>query len=120
MCPDVSLQQPGAGEALAAGGALAALVVGAHVLAEGGRAHVHLIAIRTLASCALVVRRAMRLPGEEGVKVSGWHHYYYISFSLINPAPSLDAREGKANQWQDKRIYIRSEISSKSDTDLKE
>lgn len=109
MCPDVSLQQPGAGEALAAGGALAALVVGAHVLAEGGRAHVHFIAIRTLASCALVVRRAVSLPG--GIRYQGeciassaafcypCHHYLYmLSLSLINNAPSLDTRERKASK----------------------
>lgn len=57
---DVSLQQPGSREALAAEGALAALAVRAHVHREGRHGHVHLGAVRTLASL-LVSHAAMRL-----------------------------------------------------------
>lgn len=62
VCSNVSLQQPWAGEALAARRTLASLVVGPHVLAEGGRADVYLVTVRTLAGRPLVVRGAVRLP----------------------------------------------------------
>ena len=62
MRSNVSLEQPRAREAFAARGTLAALVVGAHVLAEGGGTDVYFVAVRTLSGGLLVVRRAMRLP----------------------------------------------------------
>ena len=47
MCAYVSLEQPWPGEALAAVVTLAALVVGAHVHAEGRYAHVDFVAVWT-------------------------------------------------------------------------
>jgi len=48
--PDVSLQEPGAGEALATVRALAALVVGPHVHREGRHGHIHLVTVGTTSS----------------------------------------------------------------------
>lgn len=50
VCPDVTLQQPGAGETLATVLTLAALVVSAHVHREGGHGHVNLLTVGTVAS----------------------------------------------------------------------
>ncbi|KAJ8877539.1 hypothetical protein PR048_021994 [Dryococelus australis] len=57
---DVSLQEPGPGEALATVGALAALVVRPHVHGEGRHRHIHLPAVRAAARL-LVAGRAVCL-----------------------------------------------------------
>lgn len=62
---DVSLQEPGSREALAAEGALAALAVGAHVHRKGRHGDVHLGAVRALPG--LLVRHAtvgLPVPGQ--------------------------------------------------------
>ena len=48
VSPDVALQEPRPGEALSAVGALAALVVRAHVHGVGRHGHVHFVAVRAL------------------------------------------------------------------------
>jgi hypothetical protein len=57
---DVALEEPGSGEALAAEGTLAALVVRAHVHRVGGHGDVHLVAVRTPARL-FVLQRPVRL-----------------------------------------------------------
>ena len=59
MSPDVTLQEPWPGEALATVGAFAALVVRAEVHGEGGHGDVGLVAVRAL-SGFLVLQRSVR------------------------------------------------------------
>lgn len=57
---NVSLQEPGPGEALATVGTLAALVMSPHVHGEGRHGHIHLVTVGTAPSL-LVTQRPVRL-----------------------------------------------------------
>lgn len=91
MGPDVSLQQPGSREALAAVRTLAALVVRAHVHGEGRHGDVHLVAVRTT-TCLLVGQRAVRLA------VSGQVTRRAVAFAALGAAVKLGVEQAHLGQ----------------------
>ena len=78
--PDVALEQPGPGEALAAVRTTAALVVGADVLGVGGHGDVDLVTVRALLGLLVLVRSKSKRK-----KFKLWHPAFLnkISFSTI-------------------------------------